>query len=1756
MKKQLIALAAGLALCLPSAATAQSPASGPMRVAGANTAVINSGGTNSADVPIQCNYEYGKTQSVYPSSYFTAAGLSGEISIKQMTITTNVVGSSQDITCDIYLKTVDYSTLPGTDYVALSDMTKVVDGASFHLTSGTAGDVTFDLTGNGYTFDTSKNLLVTIVKTDGAWQSGTNWVCSQPGSGYTLHSYSYGTDVYDKTSGTSNGYLAALKITYDGGSTGGGGTDPEPGTDPTPGGEAQTKTIVSGDLTSEELPYNNGYEWNKTQVIYPASYFTAAGISGTIDISELIYTWNTEPTMDRSYDFTIYLGTSNESYFADTEFIDLSSMTKVFEGSQSNKNTKFVLDTPYSFDSSKNLVVCFLKNTTSGNYDSGASFKAVYSDDRSGISNQSYSNNSPLTATSGNGFYRIPNLQITYTAGTGGGEDPQPPVASADLRASYIFTTASEPKVGDQVTYDIAVANDGTAMVYGGDYTVALENAETGATLATANGVDIEAGGLTTISFPAITFEAAGTYSLVGRINSYLVEASEDNNVTEPVSLTIAEAATPGPDTPGEVKTGVVKADNGYSQDYFPIYSNNNKYGMTQEIYLGSELKDAIGKDGKVNVTDLIYNITRTTGNTLPLKIYVGQTDREGYGTSSSDKLAFIPTSEMTLVYDGNYTLPSETGEMTIHLDTPVELSTQKNFVICVVKSEAQTGWITFAQGTRSNRTTDGKRMAYQNSTEWDGTATTGSTIGDLSSLSIKYTEVAEAAVIDLKATALDGVTDPTLGEDAVYTVTVENAGNRTVAAADYTVTLQNAAGTTLATAQGLEVEAYQSVSIAFPAVQFADVNPVELTARVNIDGDIDAENNVSPVLNVQPETAGIVIENTQTVCDGTKSYDIGTYNVGPYYNSDGQYASAMLYTSDMLGISGMPSVKISKLSFPFYGEYGMDFSNLKAKIYMKDVDETSLADTDAYGTYPVSTEGYTLVYDNTFGFSTETEVDGSIDWTLDRTFKHDTSKNLSIIVVKADEEKYGWGYSFYFFPTQEVDMLYYSEFSDPYNGTMYHTLKYLPVLNLTYTAKFDEEVTDMTAASIAGPAVVNADTPYTYTVGISNTGTQAVSGYTVEVVSLTDGAEPVVVGTAAEAPALAALASVQLPVEVTLNASGAYKLAARVTYSADSKAENNISAPMDVTCKMVKLNPVITGPATAELDQEATYTVTVTNNGTEAVPAYTVNFVNVEAGGLTTIAFRDSEEPIDAGASKEYTFPYTFTLGGDFNFAAQIVVPDIDPIMSETLAVNVPVGEVVDPKTLTFPEWQLNDYGDGGGSYQVLPGSLKSTSSQQIYPASYLDGLLRDANIVSIGYTLKPNSQERNLPTKVYLALVDQTKFDSSTPIAAEQFTLVYDGVLNVPVSEANQNATLTLQRPFHYEKGKSLAVMVDSYNPDYYSGSSDLWVAVNTVDDGMEYPMIVAGSSYDNSASVYDYASTKWQTPILTVVYDLDPIPAVVDLAASEITAPATEPVAGEKANFRVKVANLGTVTVEEFTVELYDVTDEANPALLGSKTVDDDPIAAEGTLTVSVPATFDAAGTYKVAAKVVAADDVNADNNTTAASVEVTVGEAPVLDMGVLSLTAPDGDVEENKPATFTVTVKNEGTLSVSSYIVEIYNMPVDADPSVLGTETITEDLAPGQTREVEFTLTFAQAGHYTLVAAVTTVDDDANYDNNVSADLSIEVKEDTGLTGILLEGVDQNVYGLDGRLVYRKATAKQIRDLAPGIYIIAGRKVLVK
>jgi len=134
---------------------------------------------------------------------------------------------------------------------------------------------------------------------------------------------------------------------------------------------------------------------------------------------------------------------------------------------------------------------------------------------------------------------------------------------------------------------------------------------------------------------------------------------------------------------PTDVIIGNTDLSSSYGCPVFFYY--NNSY--TQQIYT----VDEIGSGG--TIVSIAYNYIFSTPKDVPYKIYMGNTTKSSFASSSAEE--FIPLSAMTLVYEGTASFSATNPWSVIELDVPFKYEGE-NLVIATVANRGS-GWTSSA---------------------------------------------------------------------------------------------------------------------------------------------------------------------------------------------------------------------------------------------------------------------------------------------------------------------------------------------------------------------------------------------------------------------------------------------------------------------------------------------------------------------------------------------------------------------------------------------------------------------------------------------------------------------------------------------------------------------------------------------------------------------------------------------------------------------------------------------------------------------------------------------------------------------------------------------------------------------------------------------------------------------------------------------------------------------------------------------------
>ncbi|MCB5233643.1 MAG: carboxypeptidase regulatory-like domain-containing protein [Candidatus Cloacimonetes bacterium] len=160
------------------------------------------------------------------------------------------------------------------------------------------------------------------------------------------------------------------------------------------------------------LPVRPSYFYTYSQSIYLQSEID---IHGT-QIEKLSYYW-TGPSATYSNDWTIFMGhTTDEAFDSEDAWLDTSLMSKVFEGQVpllSNPGwVEIILDRPFPYNNSDNLVIAVSENSIYSDWDAGAFLGTPSPETRSLQYYNNEINHNPDQPRNGSRYAGVPNVRI------------------------------------------------------------------------------------------------------------------------------------------------------------------------------------------------------------------------------------------------------------------------------------------------------------------------------------------------------------------------------------------------------------------------------------------------------------------------------------------------------------------------------------------------------------------------------------------------------------------------------------------------------------------------------------------------------------------------------------------------------------------------------------------------------------------------------------------------------------------------------------------------------------------------------------------------------------------------------------------------------------------------------------------------------------------------------------------------------------------------------------------------------------------------------------------------------------------------------------------------------------------------------------------------------------------------------------------------------------------------------------------------
>lgn len=266
-------------------------------------------------------------------------------------------------------------------------------------------------------------------------------------------------------------------------------------------------------------------------------------------------------------------------------------------------------------------------------------------------------------------------------------------------------------------------------------------------------------------------------------------------------------------------------------------------------------------------------------------------------------------------------------------------------------------------------------------------------------------------------------------------------------------------------------------------------------------------------------------------------------------------------------------------------------------------------------------------------------------------------------------------------------------------------------------------------------------------------------------------------------------------------------------------------------------------GNTLANVGQESTYQLNVTNNGFYDVENFTVELVDADNNVLVS---KNYDTTIPSQTTRTIEITWTPTTAGNYAVRANVVANGDN---NDTNNYTEPFGVTV------LGDGTMLDITDGktGTGYAPFYGSYLHSAVQTIYPAEML-GNIAPADITAMKYYIY-TAMGQDISTvdfEVSLACVDKADFADNTMIPEDQLTNVYNGKLQI--DPKNKTVAIVFDRPFHYTGGNLCVftrhdsdVMTPVYFAAKYASSDPLYTCLYRGDTRFDFSQQPNGSYHD---------------------------------------------------------------------------------------------------------------------------------------------------------------------------------------------------------------------------------------------------------------------------------------------------------------------
>ena len=316
-------------------------------------------------------------------------------------------------------------------------------------------------------------------------------------------------------------------------------------------------------------------------------------------------------------------------------------------------------------------------------------------------------------------------------------------------------------------------------------------------------------------------------------------------------------------------------------------------------------------------------------------------------------------------------------------------------------------------------------------------------------------------------------------------------------------------------------------------------------------------------------------------------------------------------------------------------------------------------------------------------------------------------------------------------------------------------------------------------------------------------------------------------------------------------------------------------------------------GSSAPVVGEAADYTVRVKNNGYEQQSGFEVQLVDSDDNVLAS----NSAAAVESFGSKDITVAWIPKTAGKYKIHARVVAKDdADASNNDTEEKTVTVladGSWIDVALSNQSENSMSPFNV----------TKKYSLAQTIYDSDSLN--CGDVAIKGLMFYYKATNENCDFPVEIYLANTDKENFNDMKAVPEDEFTLVYDGNMSIPV---DQTTTMVLfDKPFTYNGKKNLVMMTRGNAGSLLKGIFFMSQYINTDRDKHMW---------------YDFSATE-RVPFPSEVLRATKDRASVSFFTSKLT-DGINSMFGAEYDVDVKmVGNILTVNGEYDSMRIYSVT-----------------------------------------------------------------------------------------------------------------------------------------------------------------------------------------------------------------------------------------